>query len=172
MADLAKLIEDAEQQLKNQSSIVKLAKEDVRIKEQAWQTAKGQQIAARKCAWQAAVNQVKTEREDMREKEAKLQELIERLPIAGKQALSLRFLLVSQSLTLLVFPLRLQITRRTTAKCLLSFPNLCRSGARSSCRVFVFQKAMQPSESNKLHRMQAEPQKCKQTFLKVSKADD
>ena len=66
MADIAILIQQAEKQLGDQNISVKPAKEDVTIKEQAWQKAKGKQFAIRKNAWQAAVKREEAEREGER----------------------------------------------------------------------------------------------------------
>ena len=89
MVNLALLIEKAEKQLEDQSKAVKAAQEDTAAKEQAWHKAEGQAKAALEEGWQVAVRREEAEREKESKIEARLQKLIDKLPSAGEQALSL-----------------------------------------------------------------------------------
>ena len=93
MADLAELIVDARKDLKWQSKEVQAAKKEADKAKKDWQEAKGRHEAPKKEIWQDAVKREEAERENKKEIEARLQKLIDKMPSAGKQALSSNFML-------------------------------------------------------------------------------
>ena len=97
MADLATLLKKAEDDLADQSKALQVATEDAKVAKQEWREASGKQVAASKVAWQDAVKEKEAVREYRRAVEARLQKLIDKLPLAGQQAPSTRALLVCQN---------------------------------------------------------------------------
>ena len=120
MADLASLIEELRKELKDQSKAVEASREDVNIREQAWQEARGKEKPARESAWQAALKREEAAVREGEQIRQNLQTLFEKLPSAGEQVTSLKVLLVCQTFTLLVTAAHLQLMQQVKRRLLVS----------------------------------------------------
>ena len=90
MEGLAKLIQETHEELKEQNKAFRKANKDAIALEEARRKAKGKQVAVKKASWEGASKRRNEEKEFKRTTEARLQSLVDKLPNAGEQRLSLK----------------------------------------------------------------------------------